>query len=172
MITGYVVPNVDLSPMCHPQFKPGPPSESAQVASYFIYEVIQNSQIIDLEKLCINPGKLVWAIYIDLICLNYDGNILDVSIKALCAALRSARLPQVQIKDKSDEEEVLKDGKEEINVDVHNKVCFPMSKDIPYCCTIAIFDDETLLIDPTEEEEKICHASVTIVVQVKSRNYC
>ena len=77
MITGYVVPNLDLSPMCHPQFKPGPPSESAQVASYFIYEVIQNSQIIDLEKLCINPGKLVWAIYIDLICLNYDGNILD-----------------------------------------------------------------------------------------------
>ena len=167
LYAGFVVPNLDLSPMCHPQFKPGPPSETAQVASYFINEVIQNSKIIDLEKLCIKPGRLVWVIYIDLICLNYDGNILDVSIKALCAALKSAKLPHVEIKDKSDEEAVIKDDdNEEINVDINNKVCLPMNQDIPYCCTIAVFDDDTLLIDPTEEEEKISHASVTIVVQV------
>ena len=158
--------------MCHSQFKPGPPSETAQVASYFINEVIQNSKIIDLEKLCIKPGKHVWAIYIDLICLNYDGNILDVSIKALCAALRSAKLPRIEIKDKSDEEGVIEiDENEEINVDIENRIAFPINNNIPYCCTIAVFDDDTLLIDPTEEEEKISHATVTVVVQVTLISY-
>ena len=171
-LLGYVVPNLELSPMCHSQFKPGPPSETAQVASYFINEVIQNSKIIDLEKLCIKPGKHVWAIYIDLICLNYDGNILDVSIKALCAALRSAKLPRIEIKDKSDEEGVIKiDENEEINVDIENRIAFPINNNIPYCCTIAVFDDDTLLIDPTEEEEKISHATVTVVVQVTLISY-
>ena len=171
-LLGYVVPNLELSPMCHSQFKPGPPSETAQVASYFINEVIQNSKIIDLEKLCIKPGKHVWAIYIDLICLNYDGNILDVSIKALCAALRSAKLPRIEIKDKSDEEGVIKiDENEEINVDIENRIAFPINNNIPYCCTIAVFDDDTLLIDPTEEEEKISHATITVVVQVTLISY-
>ena len=169
-MSGFVVPNLELSPMCHPQFKPGPPSEAAQVASYFLNEVIQNSKIIDLEKLCIKPGRLVWVIYIDLTCLNYDGNILDVSVKAMCAALRSTKLPQIEIKDKSDEDGVIQlDEKEEINVDIDTKSCIPLSKDIPYCCTIAVLDDDTLLIDPTEEEEKISHTSVTVVTQVRER---
>lgn len=30
---GYLVPNVELSPMCSPKFKPGPPGEQAQVLS-------------------------------------------------------------------------------------------------------------------------------------------
>ena len=29
----FIVPNVDLSPICSPRFKPGPPSEQAQVLS-------------------------------------------------------------------------------------------------------------------------------------------
>ena len=36
---GFVVPNLELSPICHPQFKPGPPSELAQTVSNFLLEV-------------------------------------------------------------------------------------------------------------------------------------
>ena len=32
--TGYIVPNLDLSPMSSSSVKPGPPSELAQVISY------------------------------------------------------------------------------------------------------------------------------------------
>ena len=28
---GFIVPNLTLAPICHPQFRPGPPSEQAQV---------------------------------------------------------------------------------------------------------------------------------------------
>ena len=30
---GFIVPNLTLAPICHPQFRPGPPSEEAQVRS-------------------------------------------------------------------------------------------------------------------------------------------
>ena len=154
--------------MCHPQFKPGPPSEIAQTASYFIYEVIQNSNLIDLKDLCIKPGKLVWAIYIDFTCLNYDGNILDVSIKALCAALRNLKLPHVEVKDKTEEEDCIvnPEEKEEIIVELNNMENFKLNKELPFSCTIAVFDGDKLLVDPTEEEEKISDSSVTVVVQV------
>ena len=166
---GFIVPNLELSAMCHSQFKPGPPSEMAQIASYFIYEVIQNSNLMDLKDLCIKPGRLVWAIYIDLTCLNYDGNILDVSIKAVCAALRSMKLPHVEIKDNTDEEgETIKlEENDEIIVELTNMENIKLNKDIPFSCTIAVFDSDKLLVDPTEEEEKISDTSVTVVVQVE-----
>ena len=165
--SGFVVPNLELSAMCHPQFKPGPPSEMAQTASFFLHEVIQNSKIIDLKNLCIQPGTLVWAIYADLKCLNYGGNILDTAIKALCAALLDMKLPQVEIEDKRDPEgEVIKLEENEVKIDMQQKYNFKLSNEIPYSCTIAVFDGDKLLVDPTEEEEKLSDASVTVVVQV------
>ena len=62
------MPNLDLSGICHSQFKPGPPSEEAQRVSQFIYEAIRNSKLLSQKDLVID-GKLVWAIYIDLVYL-------------------------------------------------------------------------------------------------------
>ncbi|XP_039109564.1 exosome complex component RRP43 isoform X3 [Hyaena hyaena] len=39
---GYVVPNVDLPPLCSSRFRSGPPGEEAQVASQFVADVIEN----------------------------------------------------------------------------------------------------------------------------------
>nr|XP_032661808.1 exosome complex component RRP43 isoform X3 [Chelonoidis abingdonii] len=54
---GYIVPNVDLPPLCSSRFRPGPPGEEAQAASQFIADVIENSEIIMKEDLCIAHGK-------------------------------------------------------------------------------------------------------------------
>ena len=51
-------------------------------------------------------------------------------------------------------------------VDMQQKYNFRLSNEIPYSCTIAVFDGDKLLVDPTEEEEKLSDASVTVVVQV------
>ena len=92
---GFIVPNLTLSPICHPQFRPGPPSELAQTASHFLHESVINSGIINLDDLCILEDKYVWCIYADLNCLNYGGNILDTALKALVAALTNATMPNV-----------------------------------------------------------------------------
>uniref|UniRef100_A0A8C4QB90 Ribosomal RNA-processing protein 43 n=1 Tax=Eptatretus burgeri TaxID=7764 RepID=A0A8C4QB90_EPTBU len=86
-----VIPNVDLSPLCSARFRPGPPCEQAQVAGQFLADVITSSELVSLEDLCIQKGKLVWVLYCDLECLDYDGNVLDACSIALLAALRNGQ---------------------------------------------------------------------------------
>lgn len=47
-----------------------------------------------LEGLCICPGKAVWALYIDVVCINYDGNAFDAAVMAVMAALRNSKSPR------------------------------------------------------------------------------
>ncbi|KAG8805465.1 hypothetical protein FRC17_005500, partial [Serendipita sp. 399] len=54
---GFIVPNVEISAICAPRFKPGPPSEEAQVLSEQINQIILKSGVLPLESLCIQPGK-------------------------------------------------------------------------------------------------------------------
>lgn len=44
---------------------------------------------INLEELCLLKDKLAWCLYADLVCLDYDGALLDACIVALMACLRS-----------------------------------------------------------------------------------
>lgn len=36
----------------------------------------------------------MWALYLDLVCINYDSNIFDAAMLALLGALRDTRLPR------------------------------------------------------------------------------
>jgi exosome complex component RRP43 len=103
------VPNLDLPAMCSPKFKPGPPSEEAQVLSDRLNQVLiscvpsqymytakiekQNvcrSNLLPLSSLCIHPGKSAWVLYVDATCINYDGNAFDATLLAMVAALRNS----------------------------------------------------------------------------------
>lgn len=42
-------------------------------------------------SLCIEPGKSVWVLYVDAICINYDGNAFDATLLAMVAALRDSK---------------------------------------------------------------------------------
>lgn len=161
---GFIVPNLILSPVCHSQFKSGPPSETAQVGSHFINEVIANSGLVDPEDLCISEGKYVWCLYIDLSCLNYAGNILDTSIKALTAALKSVKVPKVNLV-KNNEGEI-----EGLEVDTNIKEALRLGP-LPLSCTIGIFEDK-LLLDPTDEEETLAGSNVTIVLTADDNELC
>ena len=85
--------NVDLPPICHASIRPGPPSDQAQVATTFIRQVLDNAKLVDLRDLCVREGRFCWAVHVDVICLNHDGNILDASLKAVVAAFRSVPRP-------------------------------------------------------------------------------
>ncbi|KAM4797309.1 exosome complex component RRP43 [Rhinophrynus dorsalis] len=155
---GYVVPNVDLTPLCSLRFRPGPPGEEAQVASQFIADVIDNSQMILKEDLCITSGKLAWVLYCDLICLDYDGNLLDACTCALVAALKNVRLPSVKINEDT--------GLAEVNLKIKNALKILKH---PIATTFAVFDDTFLLVDPTGEEESLATGLLTIVTDEDER---
>ena len=108
---GFIVPNLELSPMCSARFRSGPPGEQAQVTSQFISEVIGQSGCIDLESLCVEAGRMVWVLHCDMLCLDYDGNVTDASVLSLLAALKTTRLPKVTLNedtDKFETEELVK----------------------------------------------------------------
>lgn len=49
------------------------------------------SKVVPLSDLCIRPRKAVWALYIDVVCINYDGNAFDCAVLAVMAALKSGK---------------------------------------------------------------------------------
>ncbi|XP_052036481.1 exosome complex component RRP43 isoform X1 [Apodemus sylvaticus] len=158
---GYVVPNVDLPPLCSSRFRTGPPGEEAQVTSQFIADVIENSQIIKKEDLCISAGKLAWVLYCDLICLDYDGNILDACTFALLAALKNVQLPEVTINEETALAEVNLKKKSYLNVRTN-----------PVATSFAVFDDTLLIVDPTGEEEHLSTGTLTIVTDEEGKLCC
>ncbi|XP_073439354.1 exosome complex component RRP43 isoform X2 [Dendrobates tinctorius] len=149
---GYIVPNVDLTPLCSSRFRPGPPGEEAQVASQFIADVIETSQVIQKEDLCIESGKLAWVLYCDLICLDYDGNLLDACVCALVAALRNVQLPAVKISEDTGLAQVQLSSKSPLTILKH-----------PVSTTFAVFDDIYIIVDPTGEEERFATGLLTVV---------
>lgn len=158
--TGIVVPNVELPPLCASHFKSGPPSEHAQTLSKFLDELIKTCDMIDLEKLCVCRDKLVWVLFCDIICLNYDGNLKDACVVALVASLRNAVLAEV----KYDEES------EKVTTNPESKIKVVVRKS-PVSTTFVLFDSTYLLVDPTYKEELITDSELTVVTDELS-NVC
>ncbi|XP_067040280.1 exosome complex component RRP43-like isoform X1 [Acropora muricata] len=150
---GYLVPNVDLPPLCSSRFRPGPPNEQAQVLSQFVADAISNCEPIDLKDLCIAEGKLCWVLYVDIVCLSYDGNITDAALIAAVAALKNTQLYAVTVNEESQVPEPSETREISLTLKQH-----------PVAATFGIFDDSVLFADPTDEEEALLTGIVTIVV--------
>lgn len=88
---GYLIPNIDLTPLCSPKYRSAASTDDAQVLTCNLNDIVRDSKWIDLKQLCIAKEKLVWILYCDITCIDYDGSILDASVVALCAALRSCK---------------------------------------------------------------------------------
>jgi exosome complex component RRP43 len=95
--------------------------------------------------------KFVWYLYIDIYCLNYDGNLLDASLIALLSALKDVKLPKVTLEEDS---KLVSNGiltKGGVTV-----------LEYPISLTFGMMDDY-ILIDPTSEEEDLLAAKFTII---------
>ncbi|ORX55399.1 exosome component 8-like protein [Piromyces finnis] len=149
---GYIVPNVELSPICSSIFKPGPPGELAQSISERIDKLFKQCKIIDLDKLCISEKNAVWVLYIDVICLSYDGNIFDAALYSIISALKSLKLPEVTF--------IEEEGKAEASKE---KTISLELLSIPLSATYVVFDDKYVLADPNEEEENLSSTSITFI---------
>ena len=55
------------------------------------------TDITDLMELCVVPGKVVWSLNLDVVCINDDGNVLDAAVLALSAALTNTWLPATRV---------------------------------------------------------------------------
>lgn len=42
-------------------------------------------------------GRLAWVLYVDIVCLNLDGGLLEAATFGVTSALKNAKLPSVKI---------------------------------------------------------------------------
>ncbi|CAO3677283.1 unnamed protein product [Umbelopsis ramanniana] len=154
---GYLVPNVELAPICSANFRPGPPSEQAQINAETINHVMETCQILDLSELCIEEGKAVWTLYADIVCINYDGNILDASLLALICALKDLSLPKATVLPTSI-----------VQANSSEKTRPLQLHRLPVSSTFCVFSNpKVTLSDPNDSEESLSKEIVSIILDTE-----
>jgi exosome complex component RRP42 len=144
---GVLTVNAELVPLASPTFEPGPPDENAIELARVVDRGIRESKAIDLEKLCILPGKKVFVLFVDIYVLNHDGNLIDASALAAMAALMNTKVFNYELKDG---EVKIKPGFTPLPIRRH-----------PIAVTFAKINDK-LVVDPWLEEEQLMDARLTI----------
>eukprot|EP00737_Agarophyton_chilense_P003662 gb/GEZJ01004346.1/.p2 GENE.gb/GEZJ01004346.1/~~gb/GEZJ01004346.1/.p2 ORF type:complete len:295 (-),score=48.34 gb/GEZJ01004346.1/:2518-3402(-) len=152
-------------------------TDDALVLTEFLRTLI--SPHIDLSKLCIEPGKLVWNLCLTVYCIDHDGNLEDSVVLAAVAALRDVRLPTVRMTDEqanevengdeNDEMKTEQHGVEEENGSAVAVVSAERTESLeidnfPLTVSFQIFCEKAL-IDPSAEEENVCASRVTFILR-------
>jgi len=147
---GVIITNAELVPLASPSFEPGPPNEMGIELARVVDRGVRESKAVDLEALCIVPGKQVWIIFIDVHILDDCGNILDAASLGAIAALLSTKVPAARY-----------GLGEDYNLPI---------RDIPIATTAIEFND-VLMFDPGVDEEAIANTRLTIISTVNG-NIC
>ena len=146
---GVLTVNAELVPLASPSFEPGPPGENAVELARVVDRGIRESKVIDLEKLCVEAGKLVFVVFIDVYVLNHDGNLIDASTMAALAALINTKMFKYTVEDG---EIVKKPGYTPLPI-----VNYPIS------VTFAKIGDK-LVLDTGLDEEEVMDARLTMTL--------
>jgi len=146
---GVLTVNAELVPLASPNFEPGPPDENSIELARVVDRGIRESKAIDTEKLCIEPGKKVFVVFVDVYVLNHDGNLIDCSALASMAALLNTKMPNYEIKDG---ELKMKQG----------YISLPV-KSRPITVTIGKINN-TLIVDPWLEEEQVMDSRISMAI--------
>ena len=112
-------------------------------------DIISESQCIREEDLCIKESSHAWVLYIDLICLNNDGNVQDACCLAMISALKTLKLYEMQF-DEEENKPVLKYPLEYKPIQMYSE---------PICTTLFSLEDKILLLDPNKQEEEFIQRS-------------
>jgi exosome complex component RRP42 len=139
--TGVMTTAAELIPLASPDFEAGPPREDAIELARVVDRGIRESELIEVDKLCIEPNEKVWLVFIDIHILDYDGNLFDAASLAALAALMTTMVPA---------------KRHEIGED------YPLPiKEPPISCTSVKFDD-VVVMDPSLDEEEIAEVRLTV----------
>jgi exosome complex component RRP42 len=153
---GVLTVNAELVPLASPTFEPGPPDENSIELARIVDRGIRESKAIDLEKLCIEPGKKVFVVFVDVYVLNHDGNLIDASALAAMSALLNTKMPNYEVED----------GEVKIKSDY---TPLPIRKH-PITVTFAKINDN-LVVDPWLEEEQVMDARLSMAID-EDDNIC
>jgi len=153
---GVLTVNAELVPLASPSFETGPPDENSIELARIVDRGIRESKAIATEELCLEPGKKVIIVFIDVYVLNHDGNLIDASALAALAAIMNTKMPKYEIE----------------NGEVKKKpgyISLPI-RNYPVPVTFAKINGK-MIVDPWLEEEQVMDARLTMTFD-KDGNIC
>ena len=144
--SGVMATAAELIPLASPDFESGPPREDAIELARVVDRGIRESEVIELDKLCIEPEEKVWIVFIDIHIIDYDGNLFDAASLASLAALMTTTVPAERF---------------ELGEDYKLPI-----KEPPVSCTSVKFNG-VVIMDPSLDEEEIAEARLTVATDDK-----
>jgi exosome complex component RRP42 len=147
---GVLTTNVELVPLASPKFEAGPPRENAIELARVVDRGIREAKVVDMSKLCIAPGKLVFIVYVDIYVLDHDGNLFDAFALSAISALLNAKMRKYTVK--KDGELTFKKG----------YIKLPL-QNYPVEISVGKIDGK-MIVDPTLEEEAVVDGLITIAI--------
>ncbi len=153
---GILTVNAELVPLASPSFEPGPPDEKSIELARVVDRGIRESKAIDVKKLCIEPGKKVFVVFVDVYVLDHDGNLIDASALGALSAIITAKMRDYEIKKG---EVVYKEGLIPLPIQNH-----------PIAITMGKIGN-SIVIDPSLKEEQAMTVRLTVTIE-KDGNIC
>lgn len=96
-LVGKVVCNVECCPSASQAFEGRGAQELNNELTETIQRILCQDAALNMEKLCILPGRLCWTLFIDALVLDNGGNLLDCIMLGIRAALSDTKIPQINI---------------------------------------------------------------------------
>src|SRR5688500_6329170 len=152
---GALILSAEVLPTASPYVEPGPPDEETIELARVVDRGVRESEMVDLGKLALIPGKVVCTIFVDCSIINYDGNLFDASSYAVVSALMSSKLPVFEVQE----------GEAVVNT---GKKMDPPLTTIPVSIT-AVKIGDSVILDPTAEEEACMDARITITTNSEGK---
>ena len=144
---GALIVSAEVLPTASPYIEPGPPDEETVELARVVDRGIRESEMLDLDKLVLVPGKTVYTVFVDCSIINADGNLFDATSYAVVSALASSKMPIFEVQDSK-------------VVDTGN-VRDPPVTTLPVSITMVRIGG-AVIVDPTAEEEACMDARITI----------
>ena len=156
--------SVSLTPFAESEMRSKAQAEESIEASRVIERGLKESRAIDLESLCVLPGRSVWHIFVDIRVVNDDGNALGAAGLAGLGAVCCFRRPDTSV-----------------NTDIpggivlhptHERESVPLTMHfIPVPVVFSIFREssqksisDTVILDPNLKEEMTATGSVLTTI--------
>lgn len=144
---GALILSAEVLPTASPYIEPGPPDEETVELARVVDRGIRESEMLDLTKLVLISGEIVYVIFVDCSVINADGNLFDATSYAVVSALLDSKLPVFEIRDRK-------------VVDTGEKQNPPITT-LPVSIT-AVRIGDSIILDPTAEEEACMDSRITI----------
>ena len=158
--SGVMTTAAELIPMASPDFEAGPPRENAIELARVVDRGIRESKIIEVDKLCLEPGEAIWMVFIDIHIIDFDGNLFDTSSLAALAALHNAVIPIERLR--SDLEKLQEKFPSVKKYLEEHPTDYPLPlQEPPISCTSVKYNN-VIMIDPALDEEEIAEARLTV----------